>query len=273
MKQTTIRIIKTIKHILIATILILILFCIVFIASGAMELGVINTRIKVFKARSSYECEKTINGITTGIYKVIGKEDELVNFSKVLDVNTVSDTKIIGSNCDIFITNRNPLASIKSAFVKDAVGMLADIVYIGHTNMIIDDGASVIESVGLDEENGVRIKENTWLDEMIRLGSSRENLIGVRIKNLKEDDRNIILNDIKGKVGLGYNYNFLFSFKNKYYCTDLITECVKKINIRLNYDGLFKTGSDILVSNNVFIIFVLERVKEDKFNIYYLDME
>ena len=65
----------------------------------------------------------------------------------------------------------------------------------------------------------------------------------------------------------------MFYSKNKYYCTDLISRVLKKENIKTNYDSFYTTGNDLIVSNNTYIIFLCERVKDGFFNIYYLSEE
>ena len=272
MKAKTYQIRNIIFKIIIAILIFLFVSIILFIGNGAMEKGAINSKIKAFKNRAIFVSTHEMNECTINLYKVNANEDYEINeFSKVIDDDFVNNKKI-GSKCDIFLTDRNPLGGYQGAFVRDFVGVFSDFIYLGHTNMVIDNGEKVIESVGLSDNDGVRIKENYWIDEMVSR-SNKDSLIGCRIKGLNEEKKDIIIEEIKKKENLGYNYNIFFSKSNKYYCTDLITEVVKKVDINLNYDLFFKTGSDILVSDDIFIIFYLERVDTKKFDIYYLDME
>lgn len=258
--------------IIICFFIILPVLLILFICNGAMEKGAIKSKLNAFKNRAKFEETIETNECSVNMYKVLASDDyEKENYTNVIS-DDFANTKRIGNKCDIILTNRNPLGGYQGAFFRDLVGMVSDLIYIGHTNMVIDEGINVIESVGLSDNDGVSIRENYWVDEMISRSNS-DSLIGCRIKGLSEDNKDTIINDIKEKVGLGYNYNFLFSRKNKFYCTDLITETVKKIDINLNYDLFFKTGSDILVSNSIFIIFLLEKKDVKEFNLYYLDME
>ena len=158
---------------------------------------------------------------------------------------------------------------------NDIAGMLSKNFFIGHATInITEDGSKCIESVGNDEGfDGVRIVDNTWIETEVRYGNDAQIIIGLRLKNTTEEKRNKICEELLKLEGKEYNHLVFLYRKNKYYCTDLISRTLKKENININYDSLYTTGNDIIVSNETYIIFLCERVKEGFFNIYYLTEE
>ena len=67
--------------------------------------------------------------------------------------------------------------------------------------------------------------------------------------------------------------NVLIKKKNKYYCTDLLSRVLNKYNINIDYDKMYPTGNDFIISENTFVVFICERIVEGEFNIYYLSEE
>lgn len=239
-----------------------------------IEKGVVNLEISNFKERGIFEKEVILQGQKVSYYKVHKKYEYEDNDRHVYDVDKYSEN-YIGSKTDIILTSRNPLRMSDLAIVRDVAGFFSKNFFIGHATInISDDGSKCIESVGNDDGfKGVRVVENTWIDTEVRYGNDAQIIIGLRLKNTNEKMREEICNNLMKLEGKKYNYFLLFYNRNKYYCTDLISRTLKKSKIKVNYDGVYTTGNDIIISNETYIIFICERVKDGYFNIYYLGEE
>ena len=250
--------------------LVFLFSALIFIGNGTIEIPVVNTKIKAFKNRGEFIETINLNDCTVDLYKVNATNDyELDNYKKVLDKDILLNNHLIGSELDIILTNRNPLEGYAGAIVRDFVDVFSRNFFLGHANVVVKDGSKVIHA----NRDGVNENNNTWIDDMITKSETSSYLIGLRIKDLDDEKIKTCKEFLYSKVGCKYNYNFLITKKNSFYCLDLITEMAKKIDIRLNYDSLISTGNDMLVSEKAFIIFILERTDKDKLNLYYLDKE
>lgn len=261
-------------HFLTITFFIIFLLLMIFVFNGLSEKKIVDSEIEKFKKRAIFEKTTVLQGQNVTYYKILKKYDyeDLERF--VYNTEKYSNC-YIGAETDIILTSRNPLRMYGDAIVRDFAGVLAKNFYIGHATMnITDDGSKCIESVGNDSGfDGVRIVDNTWIETEVRYGNDAQTIIGLRIKNTTKEQRNKIVEDIKKLEGKEYNHLLLFYMKNKYYCTDLISRTLNKNSIRINYDYFYTTGNDIIISNQTYIIFLCERVKEGYFNIYYLSKE
>lgn len=246
----------------------------IFTVNGLFEMGAVNSEINNFKNRAIFEKEIILQGQHVSYYKVLKKYDYEDVDRYIYDSNKYSDC-YIGSKTDIILTSRNPLRNYEDAIIRDISKMFAKYFYVGHATInITDDGSECVESVGNQQENnGVRIVKNDWIETEVRYGNDAQTIIGLRIKKTTEEQRNSICEELRNLVGADYNYLLMFYSKNKYYCTDLISRVLKRENIKTNYDSFYTTGNDLIVSNNTYIIFLCERVKDGFFNIYYLSEE
>ena len=265
------------RRILLIRTCIYCLFCIfiltlLFIGNGLFEKGVVNNEIKIFKERGEFEKTVVLQGQNVSYYKVKKKYDYEDVSRYIYDTNRYSKN-YIGSKTDVILTSRNPLRMYGDAIIRDVAGILSKNFFIGHATInLTDDGSLCIESVGNDTGyKGVRIVENTWIDTEVRYGNDAQIIIGLRLKNTTKEIREEICNNLIELEGKEYNKLLLFYNKNKYYCTDLISRTLKKSKITVNYDSFYTTGNDIIVSNETYIIFICERIKEGYFNIYYLN--
>ena len=242
-----------------------------FMANGIIEMKPVDLIINTFKERGIYEKSININNQKVNIYKVINKYDYEKNDTRTTFKN-VDNNYIIGSNLDIIITNRNPLRFESMAIVQDIGAFFSKNFYIGHATINInDDGTELIESVGnMPSDNGVRKHQNDWLKTEISKSNDAQKIIGLRLKYLTKEIMSQINNSLESKVGLQYNYNLLLKKSNSYYCTDLITRTLEEYDIKINYDGLYPTGNDMIISNKTYPIFLCERSEKGMFNIYYL---
>lgn len=242
-----------------------------FMANGIIEMKPVDLIINTFKERGIYEKSININNQKVNIYKVINKYDYEKNDTRTTFKN-VDNNYIIGSNLDIIITNRNPLRFESMAIVQDIGAFFSKNFYIGHATINInDDGTELIESVGnMPSDNGVRKHQNDWLKTEISKSNDAQKIIGLRLKYLTKEIMSQINDSLESKVGLQYNYNLLLKKSNSYYCTDLITRTLEEYDIKINYDGLYPTGNDMIISNKTYPIFLCERSEKGMFNIYYL---
>ncbi len=243
----------------------------IFMFNGLIEMKPVSIICNDFKERGEYEDRILINGQVVYLYKV----NKIYDYEKTGNTFHKEDNNYyIGGKLDIIITNRNPLRRVPTAIVQDIGNFFSKNFYIGHATInISDDGKTLIESVGNDDGfRGVRIKENKWLDE-ISSENDAQQIIGLRVKNVSNEVEDKIISDLKEKEGLKYNYNFLIHKNKSYYCTDLITRIFRKNGINIDYDCLYPTGNDLIISNNTYIFFVCERTKDGDFNIYYLSEE
>lgn len=246
---------------------------IIFMGNGYIEFGVVKNQIVSFENRGEYIKTSIINNQEVNIYEV----EPYYDYEKQ-DNRTVfnyQESDFVGSKGDIFLTSSNPIKNFSSSLIKDIVGYLARRIYIGHAAVnITSNGDKIIESVGNDDLfYGVRTNENNWLKNTLTAGTDEQILIGLRIKDMTNDSIDNYVNNLLEQVGKEYNMNFLFSKKNAYYCTDLITRIGNKSDLNLNYDKFFSTGNDIIISDDTFVIFVCERISNGKFNLYFLKGE
>lgn len=257
---------KIFKRTFIYVLSILIISIIVFISNGLIEKIFVDKDIKSFIDRGEYVT--TIDN--TSYFKVVASEDE--DGKNVFDINDIH--QYIGTTGDIIVTNRNPLRYSKSLILKTIVGIFSKSMFIGHgTYNVTDDGAVLVEidySSSDKENNVVKYNQNTWVTD----DDGSPYIIGLRAKKINDNIKSKLLEYAKDNIGKKYNISFIYN-KNKFYCTDLVSRAYKYSGIKINYDSLFTTGNDMIVSDETYIIFVRvkERGKEDKYKIYYLDEE
>lgn len=242
----------------------------IFLANGFIEKAIVNKEIKEFKDRAIYVEDIIINKQTVKMYKV-KKEYNYEDVSRPIYSFEGYNQYYLGSKTDITITSRNPMRNSELAIVRETCGFFANNFYLGHATMnITDNGSEYIESIGNGIDNKVVISRNSWIETEIRGGDDTNRIVGLRIKNTTEDKRNAIVESLIQKVGCEYNYNFFIPYKNKYYCTDLLTRTLKEFNIDINYDGFFAIGNDIILDNDTYLIYYIERIEPGIFEFYYL---
>ena len=244
---------------IINTVIFVLLICALsFFIDGIIEKNKTNKKIEEFKSRAELIYE---NDIYT--YYKVSKKHQYEDTSNI--VKNYDDINV-GTTGDIYLTNRNP---INGFFVTSLISKMS---YIGHGAMIYDEkGKEIVEIVGNKswEENEVKIVENKWLT------IDSPNYIILRSKNIDSKRKEVLKEESNNILGSKYNYTFI-SNKKTFYCTDMISYLYKKINIKLNKDFFFTTGSDIITNNEMYIIYFRERyIKNNKvcYNVYYLSEE
>lgn len=239
-------------------IIILLTLMVIFFVDCICEKNIIDKKILEFKNRGEYVYQ---NDIYT--YYKVKKTHQYEDTSNIL--NKCEDMNV-GTVGDVYLTNRNP---IKGFFVTDLISKIS---YIGHGGMIYNQkGTQMIEIVGNKglNKNKVEINYNDWL----KIDSPT--YIVLRSKSIDDNKKDILKKESQDVLGCRYNYT-LISNNKTFYCTDLISYLYKKININLNKDYFFTTGSDIITNNDMYMIYYRERyIKNNKicYNIYYLSEE
>lgn len=261
------KLLKLLKKILIVILSMLI----VFLVNGFSEKIIVNYDLKEFKSRGVYTFSENGNNF----YKVI-REYDYENTKHVYD--PLDKYQYVGTTGDIILTSRNPMRYSKSWLIENLCGFFSKNFFVGHSSLIIsDDGAimaeitahEVIEGENVDENSGVRIVFNDW----INADDGSEYILGLRVKDITDEDLDKVSSYVHSNLGKKYNYSFLFFRRNRYYCTDLVSRAYKAAGININYDYLVTTGNDMIVSSNTYLVFCREKVVNNgntEYNIYYL---
>ena len=239
-------------------IIALIICAIEFCVDGLIEYNNIKNEISIFKSRGEIVF---IDEERKYYYYEISSNETSRTFDYKWLYDEEKDNDYFGDIGDITITNRNPLREYP---FSEFVGVVAKYFYCGHATINIDNG-SLIESEG-KEDKVVREKESFWLQD-----ESFNEVIGLKV-NVSTERKLQAVNNAKTKLGLKYNWFFPISFKDSYYCTDLITSCYKDI-INLNSDLFITTGNDLIDNKNTYIYYFQEKVYNNgclETHIYYL---
>ncbi len=234
------------KHrwiIVLFTILIgIILFCVGY--SEVANDG-INKRIKEFVSRGEYVC--TVGSFE--YYKVHPKYDyEDLTYPVLRSF----DSPYLGTTGDLFVTDRNPMDNF---FLTK---YLSSRVWIGHMGIVSDEtGQHTAEIIGnLDIKSNIsQIFRNTWHVE-----EDTPRLLMLRVKNINQEQKEIIQEKIQETLGAKYNYTFIFRGPNTYYCSDYVDRILNAAGIELNKDKIFALGEDFIRSNDVYITYYKEEV-------------
>ncbi len=262
-------IIKAFNIIILSLLTILVLF----LANGYMEMNAVNVKFNEFKNRATLVDTIKINGQTVRLHIVHKEYDFESTENFIFDPYDITKKYYLGSIGDIVVTNRNPMRNHESAIVRDVAGYFSNSFFVGHGTCNLDyDGKRMIESVFSDDYDGVVESVNDWINSEVRHSNDAQMFVGLRAKRLNKEKANELVSELKKCIGCAYNPIFLIRAKDKYYCTDLISRCYERIGININYDGFFPTGYDFILSDELYLIFICERI-DDYFNIYYLGGE
>lgn len=236
--------------------IILLLFFTIFIIDGCIENNILNKEINDFKKRGQLIY---IND-NVNYYEISPKYEYEDSKNIVRGYDNIN----IGTTGDIYITDRNP---INDFFITD---WLSKLTWIGHCGLIYnEEGTLMTEIVGnrKRKDNVVKIKENDWFNN-----DSKHSIV-LRVKDISNNDKEKIQYESRKVLGCRYNYSLIFSSNKSFYCSDLVTHIYEKIEINLNSDYFFSTGSDIISNDNTYIIYYKERVdtkEKTYYNVYYL---
>ena len=243
----------------------------IFLVNGTFEHFVAQNKIEAFKARAEGEPIPDENIHNTYYYPIRAREGEDTS-RNIFDM----EKRIVGAKADIITSNRNPLRDYP--VLRDLIAPFAKYFYLGHTSInSTEDGSYLVETIGnsIWENNIVRESKNTWISEEEHPNSDYSSpvIIGLRVKDTTPEQRDRMVEYARSKLGYRYNYTFLFNRANSFYCTDIVSRAVEAGGVNVNYDFMATTGTDILISPNVYIFFIREVVIEngvERYNIYYL---
>lgn len=137
----------------------------------------------------------------------------------------------------------------------------------GHAGIVYDKD-SIFETTGMEinpEDNVIIEYSNN-----IFFRPERVSTIGLRVKAPEEDAAQAV-EYVKSKLGVKYNYTFIFNKKNSFYCTDLVSRAYGKeagLNYELDKDGIATSCNDLIVSKDTFITYYMRYDGYDK-HLYY----
>lgn len=247
---------------------------IVFLTNGFTEKVVVSKELKEFKSRGEYIGSQYNNN-----FYIVRPKYDYETCENVY--NPFDEYQYIGSTGDIILTSRNPMRYSSSWLIKNVANFFSKNFFVGHSTLVLtDDGAVMAEITAhtitdgdqQSDNEGVKIVLNDWINS----DDGSEYILGLRGKNLTEENKKKMIKYVYDNQGKKYNYTFLFFRKNRYYCTDLVSRAYKAAGINVNYDYLVTTGNDMIVSNNTYLIFCREKVVKngiEEYNIYYLSEE
>ncbi len=253
--------------------LLVLIVLIVFLLNGVVEKGFANRKIAAFKARGELVATSDDN-VKNHYYKVTHTFDYEDTTRPIFDI----EKRIIGGLADIIVTNRNPMRGFPNiSWVMEPVFKE---LYLGHATINVNEqGDQMMEVVGNStnaSQNIVSQIENHWLTYEEQLGdeSISPMIIGLRVKNTTQQERQQAVDFALAQEGKPYNFTFLFNRTKSFYCTDLVSRAYEDAGIGINYDFFATTGIDLIVNQKLYIIFVREIViidNETHFNYYYLE--
>ncbi len=215
-----------------------------------------------------FEQQSNNNKINNFKNKCIFNEEQSSNSLKIFNVSHETSNKTIvmndegeyflGQNGDIILTNYLSFTE-KIPFISE----LCNFYIGGHTSIVFDN--YIYQSIGIGEKTGVIKEKNTIL-----YNDSITELIGLRIKNIKEDEILKAKEYVLKQVGKKYNYFYIFNKTNKFYCNDLIVRAYGNealLNYKLYKNKYITTTHNILNSKDIEIVFYYKKVNNIKY--YY----
>lgn len=134
----------------------------------------------------------------------------------------------------------------------------------GHSGVVVDE-ETVVESSGLEawEKNITKLWGNRWktrYDEVLLL----------RVKGASPEDYTEALQE--AKTLLGRRYDYLFSPTDRWiYCSEVPWRAWRSRGFQLNYDSLWVTPNDLLISPQTYIVYYQYRDPEGILHTYSLE--
>lgn len=208
----------------------------------------------------------------------------------------------IGQKGDILITRQSPFPGV--------IGIDQFISYYfgGHSALVVDND-EVIEVAGLGNGNifdvittsgdnpdhgytqTVTRSTNYWNNPNFRSktdpeykyfkGYYRNEVIGIRPKNITDEQINAVIDYANQRVEENalYNYLFVLDNHNKFYCTDLVSRAYSSISkdilgtrkaFNLNQDGFIVSANDLILSKDTYMFFYRETIG-DEIHMYFFE--
>ena len=290
------------------------LIIVILLGAGIFTIGkavtkdiLVDIEIKSFKDRAVFEYEENYeyqtNVFQTRRYYKVPRETsyELNDTRSVFYDET---RKYLGQTGDIFMSQESPFPDV--FFVHQFISYY----FGGHAALKTDDNR-FIEAVGFPDSDETlwdiishdgslphdysvtisKTSSNYFLNPRYRAEGSefydyfgsyyREKFIGVRVKNVTEEQFNGAVQYADQLVGENlYNFLFFLDMEYKYYCTDLVSRAYQDVMVpeneqanyakALNDDGFITSVNDIILSEETYIAFYVEIIDE-VVHIYYLE--
>ena len=302
---------KIIKNIIKRISIVILCFLLLSFILTSVENVNVRNEIKNFKNRAIFESEVVImleNGFeeTRRYYKVPRIYEYEINDSRsVFYDESIVEREYLGQKGDIFVTQKSPFPTVPF------VHQIMTFYFGGHAainngnNQYIEatgfpkPGESIIDIIRYQGDKnhnfsvGVNLSnKNYWLDPQFRSIQDKEypiygnyyrkEFIGLRVKNITEDQINQAITYAEEQLSKRALYNFLFiiDMDNKFYCTDLVSRAYQSAMIDtrnqrnyskvLNDDRFITTVNDIILSNDTYMTTYVE-VIEGIPHIYYLE--
>ena len=302
---------KIVTNIMKRTLVIIFCFLIFSFLFTFVENIKVRNEISDFKSRAIFDSEVTFYGEdgieeTRRYYKVprIYAYETSDKRSVFYDQN-LNEKEYLGQKGDIFVTQLSPFPTVP--FVHQIMTF-----YFGGHAAINNGNNKYIEATGFprpgesildiiryqgDENHnfsvGVNLSSNNyWLDPKFRSSEDqdflaygnyyRKEFIGLRVKNITDDQIDLAVSYAEEQLNKRALYNFLFIFdmQKKYYCTDLVSRAYqsalidvknqKTFSRSLNDDKFITTVNDLILSKDTYITIYVEII-EGIPHIYYLE--
>lgn len=202
-----------------------------------------------------------------------------------------------GAIGDIFVTQTSPLA------LHPGVHQFVSFYFGGHA-AYVDENNRLFETIGIpgasekfldvllnggENTHAMDNVRNYWLDPNHRDETDpgyrtygnyyRKEWIGLRVKESTLEDNQAVVSNLRSLAEQKAQYNFLFvlNTKNRYYCTDLVTRSIEKINdsqgnqkYKFNKDGFAVTINDMILSKDTYIAYFVTTDRKNVKHVYYI---
>ena len=266
------RVYKAIK--VIFTIFLFFGIVITMLTSTVLVGGVmVKKKIEDFKSRGEYVGTYDVNFFSHKIvefYEVKKEYDYEYSNRRIYDTSTTVDLtkkftdKFIGDVGDIYVASRDPLGSFYTRWASSKI-------MIGHCGIVYSyDAKYTFEVVGNQskEENVTKKYYNTWIC------APGPSITVLRTK--QEINQDEIVNWCDTHKGLPYNYLFPVRVRQSYYCSDLVSRCIKESNdIDVSTRDVLVSGGSMILNDNVYIIYYRENSDKEgvDYRVYFLSEE
>lgn len=299
---------RRVKNILKKVGLLLIAAIIFTLGKAITKDLLVKKAIRDFKARAVFEYEENFE-YAPGVfqvrkyYKVSRETSAEINDSRSAFYDETR--KFIGQTGDILVTQQSPFPQVPviHQFITYYFGGHAAIKsndnrfyeaagYPGPGDNILDaifhDGSQPHDLTMTASKSGT----NYWLNPSYRREGTveyqyygsyyRPKFIGLRVKDVTEDQINGAVAYAKAQVDNDSLYNFLYflDMKYKFYCTDLVSRAYQDVMLEpraqrnyaqaLNDDGFITSVNDMVLSKDTYIFTYVE-VIDDVVHLYYLE--
>lgn len=281
------------KKILLRVLILIAGFFIFLTGQTVGEYILINKDIKAFMEKGVLQ--ESISTDTVKYYKVSRETYYPDEYAR--DAFYQGNLNKPGAMGDIFVTQTSPLA------MYPGVHQFVSFYFGGHAAYVDEDNL-LFETIGIpnsDEKlldvmfNGGRNTHvmdnvrNYWLSPNHRDETDpgfaaygtyyRKEWIGLRVKGATLEDNQAVVDHLRSLAEQKAQYNFFFvlNTKNRYYCTDLVTRAIEKIDdidgtqkFDFNKDGFAVTINDMILSKDTYISFYVRTDKNDVKHVYYI---